>query len=207
MRRLILLSTLLTVALVPLAAQSTAGWKVRPDRSTNASDPDGAGEIQFMAMGKGFHAVNPAAAVYWHPSNTATGTYTLKGTFTLNKPSGHNNYYGLVFGGSGLEGPNQSYLYFLIGQNGTFIVKRRLGDPKTEDVMGRTPSDAIRKPEAGGTSTNTLEVRVGADKVDFVVNGTSVHSAPRAGLTTDGLWGIRVNHQLDVMITDIGVTK
>lgn len=207
MRRLILLSTLLTVALVPLAAQSTAGWKVRPDRSTNASDPDGAGEIQFMAMGKGFHAVNPAAAVFWHPSNTATGTYTLKGTFTLNKPSGHNNYYGLVFGGSGLEGPDQSYLYFLIGQNGTFIVKRRLGDPKTEDVMGRTPSDAIRKPEAGGTSTNTLEVRVGADKVDFVVNGTSVHSAPRAGLTTDGIWGIRVNHQLDVMITDIGVTK
>jgi hypothetical protein len=63
MRRLILLSTLLTVALVPLAAQSTAGWKVRPDRSTKASDPDGAGEVQFVAMGNGFHAVNSAAAV------------------------------------------------------------------------------------------------------------------------------------------------
>jgi len=207
MRRLILLSTLFTLALVPLAAQSTAGWKIRPDRSTSASDPDGAGEIKFTAMGKGFHAVNPAAAVYWHPSNTATGTYTLKGTFTLNKPSGHNNYYGLVFGGSGLEGADQAYLYFLIGQNGTFIVKRRLGDPKTEDVVGRTPSDAIRKPDAGGKSTNTLEVRVAADKVDFVVNGTSVHSAPKAGLETDGIWGIRVNHQLDVMIEDIGVTK
>lgn len=207
MRRLILLSTLFTLALAPLAAQSTAGWKIRPDRSTSASDPDGAGEIKFTAMGKGFHAVNPAAAVYWHPSNTATGTYTLKGTFKLNKPSGHNNYYGLVFGGSGLEGADQAYLYFLIGQNGTFIVKRRLGDPKTEDVVGRTPSDAIRKPDAGGTSTNTLEVRVGADKVDFVVNGTSVHSAPKAGLETDGIWGIRVNHQLDVTIEDIGVTK
>jgi hypothetical protein len=207
MRRLILLSTLFTLALVPLAAQSTAGWKIRPDRSTSASDPDGAGEIKFTVMGKGFHAVNPAAAVYWHPSNTATGTYTLKGTFTLNKPSGHNNYYGLVFGGSGLEGADQAYLYFLVGQNGTFIVKRRLGDPKTEDVVGRTPSDAIRKPEASGKSTNTLEVRVGADKVDFVVNGTSVHSAPKAGLKTDGIWGIRVNHQLDVMIEDIGVTK
>jgi len=207
MRRLILLSTLFTLALAPLAAQSTAGWKIRPDRSTSASDPDGAGEIKFTAMGKGFHAVNPAAAVYWHPSNAATGAYTLKGTFTLNKPSGHNNYYGLVFGGSALEGADQGYLYFLIGQNGTFIVKRRLGDPKTEDVVGRTPSDAIRKPDAGGTSTNTLEVRVGADKVDFVVNGTSVHSAPKAGLKTDGIWGIRVNHQLDVTIADIGVTK
>ncbi|MCC7035567.1 MAG: hypothetical protein IT179_22330 [Acidobacteria bacterium] len=207
MRRLILLSTLFTLALAPLAAQSTAGWKIRPDRSTSASDPDGAGEIKFTAEGKGFHAVNPAAAVYWHPSNTATGTYTLKGTFTLNKPSGHNNYYGLVFGGSGLEGADQAYLYFLIGQNGTFIVKRRLGDPKTEDVVGRTPSDAIRKPDAGGTSTNTLEVRVGGDTVDFVVNGTSVHSAPKASLKTDGIWGIRVNHQLDVTIADIGVTK
>jgi hypothetical protein len=207
MRRLILLSTLLTLALAPLAAQSTAGWKIRPDRSTSASDPDGAGEIKFTAMGKGFHAVNPAAAVYWHPSNTATGAYTLKGTFTLNKPSGHNNYYGLVFGGKALEGADQAYLYFLIGQNGTFIVKRRLGDPKTEDVVGRTPSEAIRKPDAGGTSTNTLEVRVGADKVDFVVNGTSVHSAPKAGLETDGIWGIRVNHQLDVTIEDIGVKK
>lgn len=86
-------------------------------------------------------------------------------------------------------------------------MKRRLGDPKTEDVVGRTPSEAIRKPDAGGTSTNTLEVRVGGDKVDFVVNGTSVHSAPKAGLRTDGIWGIRVNHQLDVTIEDIGVTK
>ena len=54
-------------------------------------------------MGTGFHATNPQAAVYWNPANTATGNYTLKGTFTLMKPSGHTNYYGLVFGGSDLD--------------------------------------------------------------------------------------------------------
>jgi hypothetical protein len=77
---------------------------VRADRSASASDPDGAGAIKFVTMGTGFHATNPQAAVYWNPANTATGNYTVKGTFTLIKPSGHTNYYGLVFGGGDLDG-------------------------------------------------------------------------------------------------------
>lgn len=207
MKRWLSFTILLTLAVAPLAAQSTAGWKVRADRSTSATDPDGAGKIQFMAMGKGFHAINPQAAVYWNPANTAKGTYTVKGTFTLNEPSGHNNYYGLVFGGSNLEGADQTYLYFLIAQDGSFLVKRRVGDAKTDNVVAKTTHAAIKKPEAGGKSTNVLEVRVLADKVDYAVNGTVVGSSPKAGMTTDGIWGIRVNHLLNVMIDEIGVTR
>ena len=85
-----------------LSAQAPKGWKMRVDRSTEASDPDAPGDIKFVTMGTGFHATNPKAAVYWNPANKASGTYTVKGTFTLMKPSGHANYYGLVFGGSGL---------------------------------------------------------------------------------------------------------
>jgi hypothetical protein len=207
MKRWLSFTILLTLAFAPLAAQSTAGWKVRADRSTSATDPDGAGKIQFMAMGKGFHAVNPQAAVYWNPANTAKGTYTVKGTFTLNEPSGHNNYYGLVFGGSNLEGADQTYLYFLVAQDGSFLVKRRVGDAKTDNVVAKTPHASIKKPEANGKSTNVLEVRVLADKVDYAVNGTVVGSSPKAGMTTDGIWGIRVNHLLNVMIDEIGVTR
>lgn len=207
MTRSTTLALLFSLAVLPLAAQSTQGWKIRPDRSTSATDPDGAGEIKFTAMGKGFHAVNPAAAVYWHPANDASGAYTVEGTFTLNKPSGHTNYYGLVFGGSAFDGPSQSYLYFLVAQDGTFLVKRRVDDAKTENVVAKAANAAVKTPAAGGTSTNALAVRVGADKVDFVVNGTTVHSLPKAGLKTDGLWGARVNHQLDVTITDLRVTK
>ncbi len=207
MTRLLSFAMLLSVALAPVAAQSTAGWKVRADRSTSATDPDAAGKIQFMAMGKGFHAVNPQAAVFWNPANAAKGPYTLKGTFTLNEPSGHTNYYGLVFGGSSLEGANQAYQYFLIAQDGTFLVKRRTGDAKTDDVVAKTANAAIKKPEANGKSTNVLEVRVLADKVDYAVNGTVVGSSPKAGMTTDGIWGIRVNHLLNVMIDEIGVGK
>jgi hypothetical protein len=208
MTRLLSFAILLSVALAPLAAQqSTAGWKVRADRSTSATDPDGAGKIQFMAMGKGFHAINPQAAVYWNPANTAKGNYTLKGTFTLNEPSGHNNYYGLVFGGSALDGPQQTYNYFLIAQDGSFLVKRRVGDAKTEDVVAKMANAAIKKPEGNGKSTNVLEVRVLGDKIEYVVKGTVVGSSPKAGASTDGIWGIRVNHLLNVQIDDIGVGK
>jgi hypothetical protein len=206
MRR-IYFATLVFALAAPLVAQAPKGWKMRVDKSTSAQDPDAPGPIKFETAGSGFKATNPAAAVYWNPSNTATGNYTLKGTFTLLKPSSHANYYGLVFGGSDLEGPQQQYLYFVVAQNGMFLVKRRNGDASTENVQARTAHDAIKKPGDDGKSTNTLEVRVQADKVDYVVNGQVVHSTPKAGLKTDGIWGARVNHQLEMQIDNLAVTK
>src|SRR5215475_10127820 len=193
-------AALALVALVPLSAQAPKGWKLRADRSTSSADPDAPGDIKFTTEGSGFHAVNPQAAVYWNPSNTASGTYTLKGTFTLNKPSSHANYYGIIFGGSDLGGPKQSYGYFVVAQNGTFLIKKRDGDA-TPTVKGKTPNDAVKKPDDTGKSTNALEVRVGADKVDFVVNGTVVDSEPKSAIgKTDGIYGGRVNHLLEVQI-------
>ncbi len=208
MKRHFVVAVLSLVTVGSLAAQSPKGWRVRVDRSTNASDPDAAGAVKFVASGSGFHATNPQAAVFWNPSNTATGNYTLKGTFTLLKPSGHTNYYGLVFGGSDLEAAGQSYLYFLVAQDGTWLIKQRQGDD-TKDVAPKTANDAVKKPDAGGKSTNALEVRVGASKIDYLVNGTTVHSTPKTGLTakTDGIYGIRVNHQLDVQIDGLAMSK
>jgi hypothetical protein len=193
---------------IPLAAQSPQGWKVRVDRSTEASDPDASGAIKFVTMGTGFHATNPQAAVYWNPANTASGAYTLKGTFTLMRPSGHVNYYGLVFGGSALEGAQQSYLYFVVAQNGTWLIKSRNGGA-TGTIAPNTPNAAVKTPDATGKSTNALEVRVGAGKVDFVVNGAVVHSEPKTGALakTDGIYGIRVNHLLEVQIDGLGVSQ
>ena len=72
----------------------------------------------------------------------ATGNYTLKGTFTLVKPSDHTNYYGLVFGGSDLEGPKQTYLYF--------TGRRRMaaGSSSSESAMSRRTT--WREAQRGG---------------------------------------------------------
>jgi hypothetical protein len=202
-------TAIVAAGLASVAAQSPQGWKVRPDRSTNASDPDAAGSIKFVTSGSGFHVTAPQAAVFWNPTNTVKGNYTLKGTFTLMKPSGHTNYYGLVFGGSNLDGPNQTYIYFLVAQDGTFLVKHRASDTAVHDVVAKTPNDAVKKPDASGKSVNALEVRVGADKIDYVVNGTVVQSTPKSGMTanTDGIYGIRVNHLLEVQVDNFGVGK
>jgi hypothetical protein len=209
MRLRLPVAMLAVVAAVSLVAQAPKGWKVRVDKSTSASDPDGSGDIKFVTEGSGLHATNPKAAVYWNPSNTASGTYTVKGNFTLMKPSGHNNYYGLIFGGSDLEGPQQNYLYFVIAQNGSWLIKHRDNDTATSNVAPKTPNDAVKKPDDTGKSTNALEVRVGADKVDFVVNGTVVHSEPKGGALakTDGVYGIRVNHLLEVQVDGFGISK
>lgn len=206
-RRFAVASLLASLSL-PAVAQTPAGWQMRVDRSTNAADPDDVPDVKVMTMGTGMHVITGPAVTLWNPANTATGAYTLKGTFNLMKPSGHRNYYGLVFGGGSLDGAQQNYLYFIVAQDGTFTVKHRAGDA-THDVQARTPHAAIVQPDSTGKSINALEVRVAADKIDFVANGTVVHSAPRSGMAsrTDGVWGVRVNHQLNVHIDGLGVSK
>ena len=201
-----ILVVLFAAAATAVWAQSPKGWKVRADRSTSATDPDASGSIKFTQEGNGFHAVNPQAAVYWNPANTASGNYSLKATFTLLEPSNHTNYYGLVFGGRDLAGPNQQYAYFMVAQDGTWLLKTRKGDD-TQEIGRRTKSDAVKTPDASGKSVNVLEVRVNGDKVDYVVNGTVVHSTPKSalGMSTDGVYGLRVNHFLNVRID--GLTK
>jgi hypothetical protein len=202
-------SALLALAwIAALTAQAPSGWKVRIDRSATASDPDAAGPVKFVATASGFHATNPIAAVFWKPGNTATANYTLKGTFVQIRPSPHVNYYGLIFGGRDLDGPAQSYLYFVVAQDGTWLLKRRDGG-STRNLTTYTPNGAIKKLDASGKSTNALEVRVTADKIEYVVNGTVVHTTPKTGPTanTDGAYGIRINHLLEVEVQGFGVSK
>jgi hypothetical protein len=210
MSRAVSIAALALLLAAPLSAQAPEGWQMRVDRSTNASDPDDVPEVTVTTTDDGFQVNTGPAVTMWNPENSATGTYTLSGTFTLLEPSGHTNYYGLVFGGDDLTGAEQSYLYFLVAQNGTFLVKHRAGNETTHDVQGRTPSEAVVEPNAEGTSVNELEVRVGADEIEFAVNGTVVHTQPKTGMAarTDGIWGVRINHQLPgVVVEDLGVSQ
>lgn len=191
------------------AAQPQAqAWEVRLDQSQSASDPDDVADIDFTSMGSnGFHYVGGPAGTLWMPGQTASGAYMLSGTFTLNKPASHTTYYGLVFAGSNMGEANQHYLYFQVAQNGTYLIKSRDGDETMELEGGKTESPAVQMPEDGGSSVNELAVRVTADAVEFLVNGTVVHTSPRTGMfaMTDGIVGARVNHVTDVTLTNFAL--
>jgi len=203
-RRFLLTAATLALA-VSVAAQSPQGWKVRIDRSQSAQDPDNTPSLVFKPMGKGLHVKGGPAGTFWN-GTAATGNYTLKATFNLQEPSNHTNYYGLVFGGSNLDAASQAYVYFVVAQNGTFLVRQRQGENVT-DVVNRQPNAAVKQPGANGQSSNALEVRVNGATVSYVVNGTVVHTGPKGGLKTDGLVGVRVNHVLDVEFEGFEVGK
>ena len=210
MIRRILATAMFFLVTGSLSAQAPPGLLTRLDRSTSASDPDDVPDVTIVSADRGFQVNTGPATVVWDPANTATGSYDLKGTFTLVRPSSHRNYYGLVFGGSELEGASQNYLYFLIAQDGTFLIKRREGNDNTRDVIGSTTHAAVAVPDETGSSVNTLEVRVGADQIDYLVNGTQVHTSPKTGVTadTEGIWGVRVNHVIPgVLVEELGVSR
>lgn len=207
-RRLSMAFLALLVA-VPLAAQTPAGWEMRVDHSTNPSDPDDVPEVTVRSIADGLEVATGPAVTLWHPENTASGSYTLEGTFTLLQPSGHVNYYGLIFGGSGLEGDQESYIYFLVAQNGSYIIRHRAGNETVHDIVPRTPHEAVNAADQSGQSVNHLQVRVGASETQFVVNGTVVHTAPRTGVAagTNGIWGVRVNHVMPgIRVEGLAVT-
>ena len=189
-----------------------AGWQMRVDPRAGSGTPP-----KFVAMGPGFHATTGSRAIYWRAADVATGNYRVGATFTLSKAPAHAEAYGLVFAGKDLTGPNQNYMYFTLGGNGTFLIKHRAGDADSEihTIANWTPSDAISKPDASGKSTDKLEVVVGAQKIQYLINGKEVYSQDRAQVvgagkmlsSTDGIAGIRVSHNLDVHIADFKISK
>ena len=180
-----------------------AGWTVRPDGKADA------GDAKVVATGKGLHVTTGPAVLLYRENTRGNGPFHTLATFTLAKPSAHPEGYGLFFGGDGLDGEAQSYTYFLVRQDGSYLVKRRDG-AKTSDVSkGWTPHPAVKQPDAKGGATNLLEVDNKTDpaKVTFKVNGQGVHTVDAKGTDVDGVVGVRVNHNLDVMVEGFDVHR
>lgn len=176
-----------------------AGWSARLDNGS--LKPEG---VKVMAMGSGIHFMSGPAGIYYRPADKASGKYSVTASFSQMAAAAHPEAYGLIIGGSDLEGPNQKYTYFLIRQDGRYLIKKRAGT-ETPTVTNWTENAAIKKIDAAGKATNTLTVNVAADSVHFLVNGTEVGSAPLDQVDTSGIAGLRVNHNLNVHVEGFSV--
>jgi hypothetical protein len=205
LRRALLVALIAGVA-IPIAGQTPAGWKVRLDGSQSASAPDATPTLKVAPTEKGFHLTGGPAAVIWDPAHSVKPIFRVKATFTVLKPADKVTYYGLFFGGTGMEGATPTYVYFTIAQDGSFQIRHRAGD-KFDD-MDKSLHYAIRKPDASGKSVNTLEVQVAPTAVSYLVNGSVVDATPNRPGTgsfteiqkTAGLVGVRIDDQIDVQV-------
>lgn len=228
---LLLPALLLTARLAPLAAQESshppphehgehaqhadpdhtiegggaipAGWAARAD------DNAGTGNVKVVPMGQGIHVTLGPAIVLYKEKSAGTGPFHTLATFTQTRKAAHPEGYGLFYGGQALDGAGQKYTYFLVRQDGSYLVKRREGDQTTEVTKGWVASPAVKQLDAKGTATNLLEIDAKRDpgKVVFKVNGQPVYSMDAKATDVNGVVGIRVNHNLDLHVDGFDVHR
>jgi hypothetical protein len=212
MNKLFLAIAVIGVAAMPIVAQQhqaaqhqsdadkkVAGGGVLPTGLNGRADICSLDGVKVTPMGGGMHFMSGPAGIYYKPADKMTGAYEARATFTQMEPAAHPEAYGLIIGGADLDAPTQKYTYFLIRQDGKYMIKRRAGD-KTPTIADWTDSAAIKKADSSGKMSNTLAIDVGKDKTRFLVNGTEINSTDTAQLDAAGIAGLRVNHNLNVHI-------
>ncbi|HEY4362339.1 MAG TPA: hypothetical protein VGN17_15295 [Bryobacteraceae bacterium] len=192
----------LAAALAPAAlAQGNlaTGWAVRADSGAGADD-------KLMVEGSGFHIQTGGPpsnnGTFYNTAWTSKGNHTFSAMFMQNVKATHPDAYGLMIGGVDLDKDTQTYTYFEVRQAGEFYIATRKGASVTP-VVPWTKNAAIKPEGADGKQMNTLEVKVDGANVIFSVNGTEVNRQPTSAVQTNGLFGFRVSHRLDITISDV----
>lgn len=177
-----------------------AGWTIRPDEAGQES------QIKFVTMSPGWHVTVGTAAIYYRATDQAKAPFTLTSKIHLFPGTGsHQEAFGLFIGGKDLAGAKEEYTYFLIRGDGTFKVKFREGDKVSDVTPGWTANPAIVQSKADGPVANVVAVSAKDDKVSFQVNGKEVWSGKVKD--TNGQVGLRINHNLNMHVESLDLTK
>jgi hypothetical protein len=202
---------------VPGGGIFASGWtgkipdvtSLKQGRTINDSKVEMKGDTITMTIGP--------AAIYWNPKNTASGDYTVKATIREPKvmsASNHAHPYGIFIAGNKLDTDQMSLLYCAPYATGTFIV-RGFG-PAPFQMGGRQPtaSEAVNKTGTDGSVTQAIQWTVKGGRAECSINGKVVAGYDKAELVTagkleslDGIYGLRVSHNLDLVVTGFGMSK
>ncbi|HEU0012549.1 MAG TPA: hypothetical protein VFQ45_02660 [Longimicrobium sp.] len=187
----------------PAAAQTPAGGDEPAQPAWRSNPAEG---VTIRPGGEGTDVETGPHTILWQErAGNLEPPYTI--TATLQKRAGRlHEGYGIVFGGTGLEGPEggQRYSYFLVRGDGSLLVKLRDGT-RTPVVRDWTRDPRVNRDAEEGGRPNRLEVRVGVDEVVFRVNGGEVARVPASELSVRGRAGLRVAHELGLQVREFGV--
>lgn len=193
---------------LPVLAQGQSdelpqGWNIRLDDTSNDL-----GDLEFTTSDGVLHfVIGSGSAIYYKEDMSASGSYGVMASFTQLEKGKYPEGYGIFIGGNNLQAEDQQYLYFLVRQDGSYLIKHRNGS-ETELIVDWTVHDAVQKMETSEPVTNTLKIERGEDTVTFLVNGTKVNQLPVSELRyLDGTVGLRINHHLNVEVSDFEIVE
>src|SRR5918995_785855 len=175
-----------------------SGWTARTDKDGQTAN------IKFVRMEPGYHLTLGPATILYREKDRARGPFHTLARFDQTKKLKHSEGYGLFMGGQSLAGKEQKYTYFLVRDDGSYLIKRRDGEKTSDISKGWVPHPSVKKADSAGKASNLLEIdaKQNPSKVEFKVNGKTVHAMNANELSTKGIVGLRVNHNLDVHIQD-----
>ena len=132
------------------------------------------------------------------------------GTFKEHKMAAqHPHSYGIFIGGQGLESDSETLMYCIVYGTGTYAIKTFRG-ATVSTLVNTTAHPAIRKADANGEATNTVGWRVKGGQASCVVNNQVVKTLDKAAfvaadklVSTDGIWGIRASHNVELSVTGL----
>lgn len=183
------------------------GWELRIDARARERGATAMDSRLAMEDGALRFSVGPAG-YYWNPAHTASGDYEVSAVFHEHAMSSdHPHPYGMFIGGSELGTDGASLLYCTVYADGTFIV-RAFNGAEVQRVQDKTESPAIVQAGADGEATNTIGWRVRGGTASCMVNGTEVASFPASAIAGmddfDGVFGVRVSHNLELTVRELG---
>jgi hypothetical protein len=178
------------------------GWWARLD---NPKEPRTG--LRFVQEGNALRATTGPTVILFDPEEDWEGPYTTKATLTMTKPASHEVAYGLFVGGQDLDTDKQRYTYFVVRQDGKFLIRKRTGAQTTNVGGDWADHAAIQKPNAQGSQRNELSIQVGRETVTFMANGQTVATHPAKAVDVVGISGLRIGHGLDVRIEGFSVAQ
>ena len=182
------------------------GWQGKVDASAAAKGMS-VSSSRFVMKGADIDIMTGPATTYWNPANTAKGDFTVKATFRdLKSDAGHPHAAGLFIGGSNLEGDAPSYVYCLAYTDGSFLI-RQMNGPKATTIVRKTPNAAVKGADAKGLVTNEVSWAVKGNRAECMINGVAVGGVDKPAVATDGIYGIRANHNISTVVAGFGLAK
>jgi hypothetical protein len=188
------------------------GWQGKVDAAA-AKQGKTINDSKFEEKDGAIHISAGSASTYWNPANTAKGDYSVSATFTEPKiAAGHPHPYGLFIGGTALDTDKPTYTYCVAYGDGSALVRGFSdGNVVKPDYFKRQPNEAVKKASEGGSVTQTIAWTVKGNKAECAINGTVVASLDKSELvgpgkmqSTDGIYGIRAAHNVDIIVSKFG---